>query len=69
VIKHRSSDNVGDREPTALQDHCTRFIGRYKKPTRISFTSEPLPVSAANKVLRREVAKIITAEISTGGED
>jgi acyl-coenzyme A synthetase/AMP-(fatty) acid ligase len=46
-----------------------RFIGRYKKPTRISFTSEPLPVSAANKVLRREVAKIITAEISTGGED
>jgi hypothetical protein len=56
-------------EPTALRYHCSRFIGRHQEPARINFTSEPLPVSATSRVLRPEVAKIITAEIDAEGKD
>ena len=37
----------------ALEEHCTRTIGAYKRPRRFVFADEPLPKSAVDKLLRR----------------
>ncbi len=43
---------VGEAE---LLDHCRGLIAGYKVPKRIEFRSEPLPKSAAGKLLKRQL--------------
>ena len=43
---------VGEAE---LVDHCRGLIAGYKVPKRIEFRREPLPKSAAGKLLKREL--------------
>ena len=43
---------VGEAE---LLDHCRGLIAGYKVPRRIEFRSEPLPKSAAGKLLKRQL--------------
>jgi len=38
-----------------LLRHCRTLIARYKVPKRIEFRTEPLPKSAAGKILKREL--------------
>lgn len=38
-------------------DHCRKQIANYKLPRSISFRTEPLPLSGAGKVLKRELRK------------
>jgi long-chain acyl-CoA synthetase len=38
-----------------LRDHCRRLIAGYKVPKRIDITDDPLPKSAAGKILKREL--------------
>lgn len=42
-------------EPEALIDHCRTLIAGYKTPKHIELRTEPLPKSAAGKVLKREL--------------
>ncbi|KKW65807.1 long-chain-fatty-acid--CoA ligase [Mycolicibacterium elephantis] len=44
----------------ALREHCRAFIGGYKVPRSVQFVAE-LPLSAAGKVLRRELRARFTA--------
>jgi long-chain acyl-CoA synthetase len=39
----------------ALREHCRGLLGGYKVPKQIEIRSEPLPRSAAGKVLKREL--------------
>ncbi len=41
----------------ALQAHCHTLIAGYKCPHSIEFTTEPFPLSGANKVLKTELRK------------
>lgn len=41
----------------ALQKHCHKLIAGYKCPHSIKFTTEPFPLSGANKVLKTELRK------------
>lgn len=41
--------------PEALERHCRRGLGGYKVPKRIDVSSDPLPRSAAGKILKREL--------------
>jgi len=38
-----------------LLDHCRGLIARYKVPKRIEFRTEPLPKSAAGKLLKHQL--------------
>jgi long-chain acyl-CoA synthetase len=38
-------------------DHCRTFIAGYKCPQTVGFRSEPMPLSGAGKVLKRELRK------------
>ncbi|MBW1883298.1 MAG: hypothetical protein JRJ58_07210, partial [Deltaproteobacteria bacterium] len=38
-----------------LREHCRELLGGYKVPKQIEIRSEPLPRSAAGKVLKREL--------------
>ena len=40
-----------------LQNHCHSLIAGYKCPRSIEFTTEPFPLSGANKVLKTELRK------------
>lgn len=40
-----------------LKAHCHRLIAGYKCPRSISFRTEPMPLSGANKVLKTELRK------------
>jgi len=37
--------------------HCQTLIARYKSPRAFSFRTEPLPLSAAGKVMKLELRK------------
>jgi long-chain acyl-CoA synthetase len=52
--------------PTAeeLAAHCRQYIGGYKIPRRIILTSEPLPKSAAGKILKTELRRLHATEAS-----
>jgi acyl-CoA synthetase (AMP-forming)/AMP-acid ligase II len=41
----------------ALQKHCHSLIAGYKCPRSIEFTTQPFPLSGANKVLKTELRK------------
>lgn len=41
----------------ALQEHCHTLIAGYKCPRSIEITTEPFPLSGANKVLKTELRK------------
>jgi long-chain acyl-CoA synthetase len=45
----------GDVDEEELSRHCRALIAAYKVPKRIELRSEPLPKSAAGKVLKREL--------------
>jgi long-chain acyl-CoA synthetase len=45
----------GDVDEAELTRHCRALIAGYKVPKRIELRSEPLPKSAAGKVLKREL--------------
>jgi long-chain acyl-CoA synthetase len=38
-----------------LQEHCRRFVAGFKVPKRVDVRNEPLPKSAAGKILKREL--------------
>jgi hypothetical protein len=38
-----------------LVDLCRHRLGSYKKPSRVEFTTEPLPKSVVNKVLHKQL--------------
>jgi long-chain acyl-CoA synthetase len=40
-------------EPQAIIDHCLKSIGRYKAPRSVEIRTNPLPLSGANKILKR----------------
>jgi long-chain acyl-CoA synthetase len=40
-----------------LIEHCRKHIAGYKCPRSVEFRSEPLPVSGAGKILKRELRK------------
>ncbi len=42
-------------DAAALREHCRELLGGYKVPKLIEIRSEPLPRSAAGKVLKREL--------------
>jgi long-chain acyl-CoA synthetase len=45
----------GEVEEAELLAHCRALIAGYKLPKRIELRSQPLPKSAAGKVLKREL--------------
>lgn len=48
-------------DPASLIDWCRQHVGAVKKPTRILFVDEPLPVNTAGKLMRR-VARDVYAD-------
>jgi long-chain acyl-CoA synthetase len=42
-------------EPASVIEHCLRSIGGYKVPRSVQIRTEPMPLSAANKILKREL--------------
>jgi acyl-CoA synthetase (AMP-forming)/AMP-acid ligase II len=44
-----------DIEPEVLIAHCRTLIAGYKVPKHLELRSEPLPKSAAGKVLKRQL--------------
>jgi long-chain acyl-CoA synthetase len=42
-------------DPADLIAFCAARLARYKVPARVDLTSEPLPRTAAGKLLRREL--------------
>ena len=44
-----------EKSEAELLDHCRGLIAGYKVPKRIEFRSEPLPKSAAGKLLKRRL--------------
>ena len=41
----------------AIIDHCRTLIAGYKCPRSIAFRTDPMPLSGAGKVLKRELRK------------
>jgi len=41
----------------ALGTHCAELIASYKRPRSFNFRTEPLPLSAAGKILKNELRK------------
>jgi len=54
IVRLKSKDNV---EAAELIAHCRNSIAGYKIPRTIEFRDEPLPLSAAGKVLKTELRK------------
>ena len=54
VVRLRSG---GGGDPAELIAHCRTLIAGYKVPRTIEFRDEPLPLSAAGKVLKTELRK------------
>ena len=52
VVVLRTGQVVTEQE---LTDHAREWIAGYKVPKTIEFRSEPLPLSGAMKVLKREL--------------
>ncbi len=49
-----------DRQRASAQeimDHCRTLIAGYKCPLSVTFRTEPMPLSGAGKVLKRELRK------------
>ena len=46
-----------DADEAELQRHCGELIANYKRPRSYTFRDEPLPLSAAGKVLKAELRK------------
>ena len=51
VVLHAGKTATADE----IIEHARRFIAGYKVPKSVSFREEPLPLSAAMKVLKREL--------------
>jgi long-chain acyl-CoA synthetase len=47
VVRRRGPVN-----DTELLEHCARYVARFKAPKEITFVAEPLPKSAAGKILK-----------------
>jgi O-succinylbenzoic acid--CoA ligase len=52
VVRRRDGAAVSEEE---LRAHCRARLGGYKVPARIRFRTDPLPRTAAGKLLRREL--------------
>ena len=48
----REGQNLTDSE---LVEHCRQLIAGFKVPRRIEVSADPLPKSAAGKILKREI--------------
>ncbi|MGI8793366.1 MAG: AMP-binding enzyme, partial [Acidimicrobiales bacterium] len=46
---------------TALQEHVSRRLARFKVPSHVVFREQPLPRTATGKVLKRELRESLTA--------
>jgi acyl-CoA synthetase (AMP-forming)/AMP-acid ligase II len=52
---------IVERQPGAntdagdLQEHVASRVARFKVPTQVVFTTEPLPRTATGKVLKRDI--------------
>jgi len=44
-----------DLTDTELVEHCRQLIAGFKVPRRIDVSADPLPKSAAGKILKREI--------------
>jgi long-chain acyl-CoA synthetase len=55
AIVHLRQGCTTDEEE--LTRHCGELIATYKRPRSYTFTAEPLPLSAAGKVLKNELRK------------
>ncbi|WP_082793647.1 long-chain-fatty-acid--CoA ligase [Zhongshania aliphaticivorans] len=53
---------------TDLIEHCKQHIATYKCPKSIQFTAEPLPLSGAGKVLKRELRDAYIASEASSRE-
>jgi len=54
IVILRSGHTATESE---LIEHCRKYIAGYKCPRSIEFRTEPLPVSGAGKILKRELRK------------
>ena len=39
----------------SVKAHCAQFLSDYKRPRSVSFREQPLPVSGAGKILKRDL--------------
>ncbi|MGB0954576.1 MAG: class I adenylate-forming enzyme family protein [Panacagrimonas sp.] len=46
-----------ERDAQGIIDHCRSKIAGYKCPKSVEFRDEPMPLSGAGKVLKRELRK------------
>jgi acyl-CoA synthetase (AMP-forming)/AMP-acid ligase II len=54
VVRLRDGHSADEEE---LNRHCGELIATYKRPRSYTFRSEPLPLSAAGKILKSELRK------------
>jgi long-chain acyl-CoA synthetase len=54
VLRFRPESSATEEE---LTDHCNNLIASYKRPRSFEFRKEPLPLSAAGKILKAELRK------------
>jgi acyl-CoA synthetase (AMP-forming)/AMP-acid ligase II len=54
IVILRSGQAVTESE---LIEHCRKYVAGYKCPRSVEFRTEPLPVSGAGKILKRELRK------------
>ncbi|MET0379276.1 MAG: long-chain-fatty-acid--CoA ligase [Spongiibacteraceae bacterium] len=59
IVRLRENHSVTESE---LQEHCKNLIAGYKCPRSIEWRSEPLPLTAAGKVLKRDLRAPFWAE-------
>lgn len=48
----------------AVQEHCRNLIAGYKVPRSIEFRSDPLPLSAVNKILKKDLRQAYLEALS-----
>ena len=54
IVRLRDGHSLSEDELTA---HCGELIATYKRPRSYTFRNEPLPLSAAGKILKNELRK------------
>ena len=54
VVQHSSRDRLDAR---SIQDYCRRHLAGYKVPRSFDFTSDPLPLTSANKIDKRALKR------------
>jgi long-chain acyl-CoA synthetase len=52
VVTLKEGQSLTEEE---LINHCRKYIGGYKCPRSVDFRTEPMPMSGAGKILKREL--------------